>query len=88
MYMVDRGLIGILVDYYMGEYSPYFKGPVRTKLGDRDFAADLKIFMEALAVCVRVSFAITKYVTYTNGIFIYFLSNVRHRRQRAIKLLA
>lgn len=45
MYLVGRGMIGILVDYYMGEFSPYRKGQSRVKIGDKAVSSDLTTFM-------------------------------------------
>jgi hypothetical protein len=38
-------MIGILVDYYMGEFSPYRKGQSRVKIGDKSVSSDLTTFM-------------------------------------------
>ncbi len=46
--MIDRGVIGTLIDYYMGEYSP-IKRPGRVKIGDKLTVADLHFFMDLLA---------------------------------------
>ncbi|KAL6077589.1 USP domain-containing protein [Balamuthia mandrillaris] len=55
MYMVERGMIGVLVDYYMGEYSPYKRSARRDRLGDGTQSLELKEFMDALAALVRAS---------------------------------
>lgn len=45
MFLLDRGIIGILIDYYMGDFSPYKKGSSRVKIGDKNVSPELTTFM-------------------------------------------
>jgi len=51
-YLITRGLISILIDYYMGDFSP-FKKEIRPKLGDKEYPLDLGSFMDCLVAIVR-----------------------------------
>eukprot|EP01087_Luapelamoeba_hula_P010523 TRINITY_DN2786_c0_g2_i1.p2 TRINITY_DN2786_c0_g2~~TRINITY_DN2786_c0_g2_i1.p2 ORF type:complete len:2352 (-),score=229.36 TRINITY_DN2786_c0_g2_i1:29-7084(-) len=48
LYMVERGVIGMVMDFYMGEWSPYVKTPDRVKIGDKIGRLDLTAFMDLL----------------------------------------
>jgi len=53
MYLVDRGMIGLLVDYYMGQFSPFKKaGLQRAKLGGDGISVNLTVFMARLKVVI------------------------------------
>jgi len=57
-YLASRNIVFWIIDYYMGEYSPYRptpQYPPRVKLGDRSQTVKLVTFMEALAAHVRAS---------------------------------
>jgi len=50
----SESIVGLLVDYYMGPFSPNLKpGQQRIRIGDNNAPADLKYFMMALATCIR-----------------------------------
>jgi len=52
--MIDRGMIGVLVDYYMGPFSPYKDTIHRVPIGDSPReSANLEYFMDILANLVR-----------------------------------
>ncbi|KAL6075441.1 Ubiquitin carboxyl-terminal hydrolase [Balamuthia mandrillaris] len=54
MYLIDRGMIGILVDFYMGEFSPYWTGPRRVHIGEVNrVSPNLETFMDAFAAIMR-----------------------------------
>lgn len=56
--MIERGTIGILVDYYMGQFSPYEKDKTRMRvpIGDSPREApNLDLFMDIKANLVRTT---------------------------------
>jgi len=54
LYMIDRGVIGVLVDYYMGSFSPYRDSVHRVSIGDSPReTANLDVFMDLLSNLVR-----------------------------------
>jgi len=48
-------MIGILIDYYMGDFSPYKKHSGRAKIGDKQGDLNLTFFMDLLAICVAAT---------------------------------
>lgn len=57
MFLADRGFVGMLVDYYMGPFSPYLKKNThRVTIGDppRE-SAELEEFMEAMMNVVKAT---------------------------------
>ncbi len=54
LYLARKGTVGLLVDYYMGPFSPNLKpGQQRVRIGDNNSPADLKYFMMVMATCIR-----------------------------------